>query len=705
MFNKKLLIIFFICFFLSFAVALPTDQGSPITHLIPDVNYSEVTVNSSNQSETLITDEGLIDNIEDIEHDWLSNLLWSLAGHTIDTDLDGDLNNLINWNNITVDRILFDNGAGGSSNPFITQVGNVDLLLSLSGGGQSILFDSITTGNTIYTNTQNNLHQFIGTMWANSISTNTIWFNNDGSTAGNPFITNDGGNHILIATGIGANEQSIFLDEDSGDTIFNNTQRERYSFYGTSNFRINLDQGGVVILGTIGGYLMSDNLFASPSGFTSSHDGNPSATYKLHGEDGMTLEVGGGVAKIILDSASTGKTIFTNDMFGVYEFNSGTLGGLVTLFDFTDSNAILVTEDGTYKWEFSAFNGGGWGARMMSGFGDIVFADGSGNFNSDSTMATFKSDQTGQEVRILDEAGIYGIWTDGNINVLANLTTLGGIINQQTYGENYRLGTNGIYSLGTTSSDYIGFGIDSARQGTFRTNRALQFNVQGTTVMYFSSTANSFYSHNNRFGKGTIGKDVNVTFVGENNNGFFQWMEDEDEFRFNDSVNVLGQIISNNVFIPQYIFSHTDDNIPVISADVWTNLSFSQEDDAVKFGISHAYNNPTNHTFTLNEDGVYEFKYDFDMIDFSVGASDIDVAGRLILLNGTEVFGSVFETDIIKQAVEGEVSHSFLVNVNAGDVFIFQFIAGNSNVQISTHGTYGVHPDSATISIKKVANL
>ena len=166
-----------------------------------------------------------------------------------------------------------------------------------------------------------------------------------------------------------------------------------------------------------------------------------------------------------------------------------------------------------------------------------------------------------------------------------------------------------------------------------------------------------------------------------------------------------GNITSENVFIKQYVFSHTSDNLPVLGASVWTNLTLSEEETAIKFGISHTFNDDTNDTFTFNEEGVYEFTYDYDMIDFSIGSSDIDVAGRVIFGNGTEILGSVFETDIIKKAIEGEVTHNFLVRVKSGDSVVFQFIATDSDVQISTHGTFGDHPDSATIIIKKIANL
>ncbi|KKL09290.1 hypothetical protein LCGC14_2567310, partial [marine sediment metagenome] len=97
--------------------------------------------------------------------------------------------------------------------------------------------------------------------------------------------------------------------------------------------------------------------------------------------------------------------------------------------------------------------------------------------------------------------------------------------------------------------------------------------------------------------------------------------------------------------------------------------------------------------------------YDFDVEDTSPSASDIDVAGRLIYVNGTEVIGSEFETDITKQGASTELSHDFLAKFNGGDIVVFQFVANDVDVVISTHGTFGDHPESASIVIKKIANL
>ena len=122
-------------------------------------------------------------------------------------------------------------------------------------------------------------------------------------------------------------------------------------------------------------------------------------------------------------------------------------------------------------------------------------------------------------------------------------------------------------------------------------------------------------------------------------------------------------------------------------------------------GISHTFSDNTNHTFTINEDGVYDINYNYNLIDTSASSTDIDVAGRVVYDNGTEIDGSVFETDITKKDIETEISHSLLANLVKGDIIVFQFVAEDVDVQMSTHGTFGDHPESATIVIKKIANL
>lgn len=162
---------------------------------------------------------------------------------------------------------------------------------------------------------------------------------------------------------------------------------------------------------------------------------------------------------------------------------------------------------------------------------------------------------------------------------------------------------------------------------------------------------------------------------------------------------------TSNLFVPQYLFTHTNETITIISASVWVNITFGQEATDLQQGIIHNHSASNNHLFTVETSGLYDVEYKLAVQDTSASASDIDVAARAVFLNGSEILGSVFETDIIKQGVDAELSHSFLVRLEAGETFYLQFTATDNDIELSTHGTFGDHPDSVTIDVQKIANV
>lgn len=172
-----------------------------------------------------------------------------------------------------------------------------------------------------------------------------------------------------------------------------------------------------------------------------------------------------------------------------------------------------------------------------------------------------------------------------------------------------------------------------------------------------------------------------------------------------ESITLSGNVTAENVFLPQYIFAHDNMTVLVLAANEWTNVSFSQEEIELKLGILHNHTDTTNTTFTINVSGIYYLSFNMDLIDISPSASDIDVAGRFIYVNGSEIIGSIFETDITKQQVETELSHELLARLHAGDQILLQFTANDGDVEISTHGTFGEHPDSVTMIIEKISNI
>lgn len=166
------------------------------------------------------------------------------------------------------------------------------------------------------------------------------------------------------------------------------------------------------------------------------------------------------------------------------------------------------------------------------------------------------------------------------------------------------------------------------------------------------------------------------------------------------SLFVDGENVTDDVFVPQYIFSHTNESQTIIQ-NVWTNVSFDHEVDLLKRGITHTFNDVTNDTFTIGSTGVYFIDYNYDIVD-SAANPGADVAAR-VLVNNVEVPGSVFETDTSKQSAEIELSHETLGTLNAGDILKFQIISDDATVSIETHGTFGDDPDSASIIIEKIS--
>lgn len=217
-----------------------------------------------------------------------------------------------------------------------------------------------------------------------------------------------------------------------------------------------------------------------------------------------------------------------------------------------------------------------------------------------------------------------------------------------------------------------------------------------TLIATFSTTIDFFMdldmNGNNIDNVGALDMDGDIAMNGNNINGIV-------------NLDISGNYTGENAFLPQLVFSHTDETKFVLGASIWTNMTFDQENADIKRGIQHNAMDNTNHTFLIMEDGIYDIDYDYDLIDDSVGASDIDVAGRVIMSNGLEINGSVFESTITKQGVETELSHNFVAELFAGEILVFQFIATDEDVVISTHGTFGEHPESASIIIEKRYNI
>lgn len=101
--------LFLFLFSISFSSALPQDLQTSLDFQYEDpINYSLIpTVNSSDYAHKWITSEGILDDVSDILHSWLSStsLLWSNAGHVMDTFLDMNSNDITEINSLNFENV------------------------------------------------------------------------------------------------------------------------------------------------------------------------------------------------------------------------------------------------------------------------------------------------------------------------------------------------------------------------------------------------------------------------------------------------------------------------------------------------------------------------------------------------------------------------------------------------------------------------
>lgn len=261
------------------------------------------------------------------------------------------------------------------------------------------------------------------------------------------------------------------------------------------------------------------------------------------------------------------------------------------------------------------------------------------------------------------------------------------------------------WSTGTMTHYYPIYNVPEFYNGTVTTNWGYLSRVKLGSDATVSNNYGFYYKKPDNAGTMNYQYGLWIDELDEGTQkNYAIWTNGTTPVYFGGDLNVTGNIESANVFLSEYLFAHTNETIPVLGVSTWTNVTFAQEETQIKQLIIHTHNDISNTTFTVATTGIFEIDYDFDIIDTSASASDIDVAARMIYINGTEIIGSVFETDIIKQGTETELSHNLLIDLIAGDQIILQFIASDADIEISTHGTYGDHPESATITIKKISN-
>lgn len=168
-----------------------------------------------------------------------------------------------------------------------------------------------------------------------------------------------------------------------------------------------------------------------------------------------------------------------------------------------------------------------------------------------------------------------------------------------------------------------------------------------------------------------------------------------------DDVNVTGNITAANVFLPSHLFVHTDRTISMRVSGQWENVTFDDNDIDLKARINHTSQASGNDTVTFVDEGIYELTYALDFIDSAPNPVS-DTAVRF-LRNDVEINGSVFESDANRQNAEYEISNVIHAKFNSTDTLKIQFTSDETTVSMSSHNTFGVHPDTATMTIERFA--
>lgn len=166
------------------------------------------------------------------------------------------------------------------------------------------------------------------------------------------------------------------------------------------------------------------------------------------------------------------------------------------------------------------------------------------------------------------------------------------------------------------------------------------------------------------------------------------------------NLQVDGIITAENVFIPAYVFAHTNTTIAVASAGTWYNVPFDEEPSGPKSRITHTHNDNTNDTFTIQDDGTYNIHYAMSFSDASPSPTSHIV--MRVVKNGVEIKGSLLEEDSTKQYSDFTISNGPIVELVTGDEIKFQFASDDTDVSLTSHRTYGEHHDLGVVKIIRI---
>jgi len=199
----------------------------------------------------------------------------------------------------------------------------------------------------------------------------------------------------------------------------------------------------------------------------------------------------------------------------------------------------------------------------------------------------------------------------------------------------------------------------------------------------------------------TLGEKITFAFGEFIDNIVDGWIRITGNLNVTNNLTVGGNVTAENVFLPSFLFAHTNTTQIVVSAGTWYNVTFDEEVSSPKFRITHTHDDDTNDTFIIQDEGYYDIHYTMSFSDATATPSAHIV--MRVVKNNIEIAGSLLEEDSSKQYADFTISNGPIVYLETDDEIKFQFTSDDTDVSLTSHRTYGEHHDVGTIKIKRVA--
>ncbi len=379
-----------------------------------------------------------------------------------------------------------------------------------------------------------------------------------------------------------------------------------------------------------------------------------------------------------------------DDITGTYNFNGGwTSGGLsiiggdiyAQVGHFLNITYLNITRQNLTITDNLVVGGNVTVENVFGKFGDLISEQNSYFGNA------IRLKGTGDDVDIVlgDSTGYFSIWdvTDTapvfSIDNQGDIVTTGGaIFNENSADRTFRVESNGNeYMLFVDGNDRVGIGTANPQQ---------ELNVIGDL---------------NVTGDISVGQKITFVFGEMIDNIIDGWIRITGGLNITGDMQVGGNVTAENVFLPSFLFAHLNKTIPVASAGDWYNITFDEEEADPKRRITHTYNDVTNDTFIIIDDGYYNIHY--AMSFSSSNAAPTSHIIMRVIKNGLEIGGSLLEEDATKQYSDFTISNGPIVYLVTGDEIVFQFTSDDTDVSLTSHRSYGDHHDTAIIKIIRIA--